>query len=426
MSTADFDTDLMRSVVAAMPDGPLRLLREEAVDRFSEIGFPTVGDEDWKYTNLSEAVELSNAWLASISESGMPHPVGTLSAIDAVRQDIDADWIVLCDGRVHELAPTIEGVEISRIDDSNTPADLGNDPMTLFNAALLQDGVHVRINRGCKIDRPIGLLFVDSPSNSVSQTRVSIDVEDNADVKVIEVLLSTDEGPQFTNAVTNIRVAGGACVNHVRIQSRTREHTGVARIPVRLERDAQYHHNSFDFGGATTRTDLVADICGAGADVSMNGLYLASGNQHIDNHTLVTHKVGPARSREEYRGILAGRSQCVFNGKVVVEEGADGTDSGQSNHNLLLSDLAEIDTKPELEIYADDVKCAHGATVGQLDETALFYLRSRGIDPDAARQMITRAFAAETLGTLCVEACRDYLETLLDARLQELVGTGDD
>ena len=194
------------------------------------------------------------------------------------------------------------------------------------------------------------------------------------------------------------------------------------RLQVHLGKDAGIHHNSFDFGGALSRNDVVTNIAGTGADVALNGLYLSSGEQHIDNHTCIIHGVGPSTSNEEYRGILSGRSQCVFNGKVIVAEGADGTDSSQSNHNLLLSDRAEIDTKPELEIYADDVKCAHGATVGQLDKASLFYLRSRGLDEDQARQILTRAFAAGTLSSLSIPACHDLVAENLDNTLASLVG----
>lgn len=426
MSSAELDTELMLSVVAAMPDDPLSALRQQAVDRFARIGFPTVGDEDWKYTNLSDAAMLSNEWLASAGSKDATPSRDLAPDAGSVADGIDAHWIVIRDGLVDGSLPDIEGVELSRLAEDALPASPGEEPMTLFNSALLRDGICITVRSGHVVDKPIGILYVDDPGNTINQSRVVLDIQPNAAVQLAEVMLSAGEGRQFTNSVASINIAAGARLEHVRIQSRSPGHTGVARITASLDRDAAFHHNSFDFGGALTRTDLVAGIDGPGADVSMNGLYLASGTQHVDNHTCIAHNVGPAKSREEYRGILAGRSQCVFNGKVIVAVGADGTDSGQSNHNLLLSDRAEIDTKPELEIYADDVKCAHGATVGQLDETALFYLRSRGIDPDSARQMITRAFAAETLGALSVEACREYLEALLDERLRELVGAADD
>jgi Fe-S cluster assembly protein SufD len=163
------------------------------------------------------------------------------------------------------------------------------------------------------------------------------------------------------------------------------------------------------------------EIAGPGAAANLHGLYLATDEQHIDNHVAVTHGVGPATSSQDYRGILSGHSRCIFNGKAVVLAGADGTDANQSNHNLLLSERAEIDTKPELEIYADDVKCSHGATVGQLDESALFYMRSRGLAEEDAKRALTRAFASGKLGALAIDECHDYISDAIDRRLNELI-----
>jgi Fe-S cluster assembly protein SufD len=186
--------------------------------------------------------------------------------------------------------------------------------------------------------------------------------------------------------------------------------------------DSRLRHAAFDLGGALVRNDISIDIVHPGASVELYGLYLASGRQHIDNHTRVDHRVGPATSSEEYRGILGDRARCVFNGKAIVHKGADGTDARQANHNLLLSDKAEIDTKPELEIYADDVKCSHGATVGQLDKKALFYLRSRGLDREEAARILTRAFAAVIVARAPVQNARSHIEALIDEQLQVIVG----
>ncbi len=218
-----------------------------------------------------------------------------------------------------------------------------------------------------------------------------------------------------------VTLAEGAALDVVRIQQRQTEHLNVNRVTAQLARDASFDYSNFDFGGALARNDIIADIAGAGASVNLKGLYLAGGRQHIDNHTRVDHRVGPATSAEDYRGILGGRSRCVFNGKAVVHAGADGTDADQSNHNLLLSANAEIDTKPELEIYADDVKCSHGATVGQLDETALFYLRSRGLDEGQATQILTRAFASTIADQVPIAGCREYLAAAMDEKLDTLV-----
>jgi Fe-S cluster assembly protein SufD len=177
---------------------------------------------------------------------------------------------------------------------------------------------------------------------------------------------------------------------------------------------------SYDLGGGLVRNDVDIDLGAKGADLVCNGLYLAGDGQHIDNHIRIDHRVGPASSTQEFRGILNGRCRCVWNGKAIVHKGADGTDAKQANHNLLLSDNAEIDAKPELEIYADDVKCSHGTTVGQLDETALFYLRSRGLGKHQAIQVLTRAFAADLVGRAPVNAAKAVIAALVDARLAEL------
>jgi len=179
--------------------------------------------------------------------------------------------------------------------------------------------------------------------------------------------------------------------------------------------------SGYDIGGGLIRNDVDIDISNPGAEVEFNGLYLAGDGQHIDNHTRVDHRAGPAKSSQEYRGILNGRCRCVWNGKAIVHQGADGTDATQANHNLLLSEHAEIDAKPELEIYADEVKCSHGTTVGQLDETALFYLRSRGLDKRQAIQILTHAFAADLVGRAPVAAAKARVTSLVERRLGDLI-----
>jgi len=188
-----------------------------------------------------------------------------------------------------------------------------------------------------------------------------------------------------------------------------------------MGRDARLNMASYDLGGGLVRNDVDIDLGEPGADAVFNGLYLAGDGQHIDNHTRVDHRVGPASSSQEYRGILNGRCRCVWNGKAIVHAGADGTDANQANHNLLLSEHAEIDAKPELEIYADDVKCSHGTTVGQLDDTALFYLRTRGLDKRQATQLLTHAFAADLVGRAPVAAAIDIINSLVEARLGDLI-----
>jgi Fe-S cluster assembly protein SufD len=308
-------------------------------------------------------------------------------------------------------------------DDLMQPLSAG-EPMTQFNAALLRSVLHITIRAGEALDKPLGLLMIDDAGTSaaLSQTRVIIETERNSRAEVIEYHASIGANGHFANVVTELELAAGTAVNYVRIQNRDPAHFQTGKLIARLLRDSRLHHSAFDLGGGLIRNDVDVDIAEPGASVELYGLYLASGRQHIDNHTRVDHRVGPTTSTEEYRGILSDRSRAVFNGKAIVHRGADGTDARQANHNLLLSDKAEIDTKPELEIYADDVKCSHGATVGQLDQAALFYLRSRGLDRDEAAQVLTRAFAATIVGKASVQAVRNHAETLIDRRLQILGG----
>jgi Fe-S cluster assembly protein SufD len=215
---------------------------------------------------------------------------------------------------------------------------------------------------------------------------------------------------QFSNTVSQFNLQAGSQVAMTRVQDRQPTHLHTGRVAARVGADASFKITSIDIGGALIRNDIAIDLAEAGAHVTMNGLYLASDNQHIDNHTRVDHRVGPSTSIEEYRGLLNGKARCIFNGKAIVHPGADGSDAQQSNHNLLMSDQAEIDTKPELEIYADEVKCSHGATVGQLDPVSLFYLRSRGLDKDEATRVLISAFATKIIEDSPLPEAHDYLQ----------------
>ena len=430
MSANALDQDLFAAAVKAMPQDGLSPLRNNAATLFVPLGFPTARNEDWKYTNLSGAAEISNAWLREhVTAPGTVKSIPSPGlAESAVLEQIDAHWLLIRNGCVDadslERATDQLGsdIRISNLSDQPGLNDIDvDDPMSAFNAALLQDGLRISVGANVETAKPLGILQVDDPSHQASQVRIVIDVGESSNLRVIECAMSGDSGVQFTNSVTQASLARNAKFNHVRLQLRDDDHVGVNRIRVTLDRDACFGQNTFDFGGSLTRNDIVAIIAGTNAEVRLHGLYLSSANQHIDNHTRVEHRVGPAISHEEYRGVLNGHSRCVFNGQAVVFEGADGTDANQANHNLLLSEHAEIDTKPELEIYADDVKCSHGATVGQLDEASLFYLRSRGLDKDEARSLLTRAFAEEILSELVIEECRAYLGDALDKRLAELV-----
>jgi len=378
---------------------------------------PTPRDEDWKYTDLSRAREISERWLGA----GAAVPVAVLADdIERITSDIDANWFVIANGELTILTKSV-GVAVEKV--KKPPAMEGS--LAELNAALLIDGLRIRVN--AELEKPLGLLIIDHADEaSVSQAFIHVEFASHSAGKIIEYHTSSGSADQYANTIVTIDVGDNASVRHVRIQDRARTHVQTGRTMVNVGRDARFQSSGFDLGGGLIRNDMIIDISNPGADVSFDGLYLAGDGQHIDNHTRVDHRVGPATSRQEYRGILNGKCRCIWNGKAIVHEGADGTDADQANHNLLLSDKAEIDAKPELEIYTDDVKCSHGTTVGQLDETALFYLRSRGLDKQHAAQIMTHAFAAGLVGRAPVEVAREKITALVEARLATLIQSDED
>ncbi len=418
MSADGLSMDALQAAVSALPDDSLAAQRQAALRNLRGTGLPTMRDENWKYTDLQRAVDISNRWLAAGADSHTDRDA-ELSAID-VTGISDANWIVIRNGRIDSAQfDPADGAIFERFSDAPS-AYVPGEPLDDFNAALLVDGLRIRVWKDS--ERPIGILIADACADgaSVAQAGVRIDVASGCHAEFIEYHTSTGDGDQFTNSVVTLDVAASAAVDYVRIQDRGRAHVQTGRLSVSLQKDARLRMTSFDLGGRLVRNDVKIDLPAPGAEAVFDGLYLCSDGQHIDNHTRVDHRVGPAVSSQEYRGILNGRSRGVWNGKAIVHKGADGTDAHQANHNLLLSERAEIDTKPELEIYADDVRCAHGATVGQLDEQALFYLQSRGIGRQQAHSMLTEAFAAGIVERIAVPASREAVSKLVTSRLQQL------
>ena len=374
MSEPAFNHEALLQAVRDLPVDSLTASRRDAANLFVARGFPTVRDEDWKYTDLSNVIEISQQ---SLQVASAPAAIDE----DLLRQtqaNLDAHWIVIANGKVleqHSPGTNIPGVQSGSLQKTDLAID---EPLADLNLALLRDGLKLDICAEFAPDKPLGLLFIDTVENAVASThaRVNISLERNANARIVEAHVSS--GP------------------------------------------AQHYSNSFDLGGRLTRNDLNVAIQGRNATARFNGLYIVADGQHVDNHTKVDHLVGPAISQQEYRGVLSGHCRAVWNGKAIVHKGADGTDATQANHNLLLSDAAEIDAKPELEIYADDVKCAHGTTVGQLDERALFYLRARGISKPDAKRILTRAFAATIVNTSPISEAHEFLGGQVEERLRTI------
>jgi Fe-S cluster assembly protein SufD len=409
------------AAVHELPDDSLAANRRAALARFLDRGFPTTRQEDWKYTDLTTVAEISQKWL----ENGAPAP--TAAAIDErieeIRSAIDVDWVVISNGTIRnpEALSRTDGISVATLSDlAHEPGY--EHPLADLNAALLPDGLHIRVAADTAHDRPIGVMIVDGADTQpgVAQARIRIELEAGSMARFVEYHASIGDADHYANSIVELSLDRGATAHYVRIQARDGAHAQTHRTTVRLDNASTIRYSGFDLGGRLVRNDLDVDIAGRGASARIGGLYIAADGQHIDNHLRVDHRVGPATSEQEYRGILGGRCRCVWNGKAIVHAGADGTDAQQSNHNLLLSDRAEIDAKPELEIYADEVKCSHGTTVGQLDDSALFYLRSRGLDKQDAIRALTRAFGASIVSHAPIAAVAHHLTEIVEQRLSAL------
>ena len=424
MKSAQLSIDALDSAIARLPDRGLTPLRRAALAHLREHGLPTTRDEDWKYTDLTPLVDISNQW--PDLDDDVAQQADTSGIAGRIQQNVDADWLIIANGQVDAdsvAALAQSGVNVELLGAGDDFGDFSA-PLANLNAALLHDGLRISVDANCIVKKPIGILVVDSAitTASISQIRADVLVGANSTLDLIEYHASSGDGDQYANSVLNLKLADNAHANCVRIQDRAQSHNQTGRMTVSLGRDSQFRHCAFDFGGQLIRNDLVVEITEPGASAIFDGLYLAGDEQHIDNHTRVDHRVGPATSQQEYRGVLTGNARCIWNGKAIVHEGADGTDAEQANHNLLLSDKAEIDAKPELEIYTDDVKCSHGTTVGQLEEKSLFYLRTRGIDEISARQILTLAFAQSIVSKVPIQSLHEALTETVTARLASLIG----
>jgi len=419
--------DALRAAVARMPHDRLTPTRRAALEHLDREGTPTIRHEDWKYTDLATVIEISNQWLADGARTVAPPSAD--ATIASITRRFDAHWLIIANGAVDTdsiTAAQMAGIHVTPLSESQSIPQF-EAPLSDLNIALLRDGLHIRIDAGAAPDKAIGVLVIDSAAvaAATSQTRVEIELAANSKASFIEYHRSTGDADHYANSVFNLVVGDNADANYVRLQDRDPGHSQTGRLTASLARDSRFRHCAFDLGGKLIRNDLSIELTGPGAAASLHGLYLAGDEQHIDNHTRIDHRVGLSRSEQEYRGILSDAARCVWNGKAIVHNGADGTDAKQANHNLLLSKTAEVDAKPELEIYADDVKCSHGTTIGQLDEAAMFYLRTRGLDKREARQLMTRAFAQSIVGMTPIESYQEAIREQVADRLNQLT-LGDD
>jgi Fe-S cluster assembly protein SufD len=410
-------------------------IRRQAIERFGELGFPTTHQEEWKYTNVAPLVRIP---FQPAGEQG-----NGLSAEELARSPLaglTSNRLVFVNGVYsHELSSTAglpEGVQLASLAEALAGeasrsgeleqhlaryAAYDRQPFVALNTAFLEQGAFLRIPPGLVLEEPIHLLFVSTGNavSRVSHPRNLIVLDRESQAVVIESYVGLGEAAYFTNAVTEIAVGESAVVEHYKLQKESLQAFHMATVQVHLGRSSVFTNQNISLGGALVRNDLTAVLDGEGAECTLNGLCLGTGRQHVDNHTTLDHARPHCSSHEIYKGILDGRATGVFNGGIIVRQDAQKTNAKQSNRNLLLSQDAVIYTKPQLEIWADDVRCTHGATIGQIDQDALFYLRTRGMDLQAARDLLTYAFASEPLGQMKVEAVRSWVEGELFAQLAE-------
>jgi len=418
--------------------GWLQAQRRAALAHFEEVGFPTQRDEDWKYTSIrpitAKRFHAGDGGARAI----------TPAQIQAMRIDgLNSHRLVFIDGLfagqysdAPDSAQADTGVTVAplarildeapeRIEHAlGAVAPRRRHGFTALNHAGARDGAVVLVEAGARPALPVEMLFISAAKDGLAQPRNLVIAGAGGRVNLIERHLSANAHHTLTNSATEITLGEGAQVDYHLIQAQSSAAHHVCGVWARQARASRLSCRSVTVGGRLVRNDLGAELAGERAHCDLFGLYAAAGAQHVDNHTTITHSAAECSSREVYKGVLDQRARAVFHGRIVVAKGAQKTDATQANNNLLLSRGAEIDTKPQLEIYADDVKCAHGATVGQLDADALFYLRARGVAEQDARRMLTLAFAGDIIDKTAVAELKDALAELLARRLAGGVNNG--
>jgi Fe-S cluster assembly protein SufD len=423
-----------RATIDQRPHGGprwLQDLRDRAAARFTALGFPTVRDEEWRFTNVAPiaAAEFkpTGADAAHATESDL---AGYLYSDAAVRVVVVNGHVVPALSRTTGLPAGVRVGSLALAVTEHTEivqrylgqlAEFGTRAFTALNTALAVDGAYVYIPDRVVVEQPIHLLFVTTSSDAsgpiMSAARTLIVAGEQSQVRVVETYVGPGGATYFTNAVTEVVAGEHSIVDHYKVQQESFDAYHVASMHVHASHGANVSSHSFSLGGKLVRNDASALLDGEGAECTLNGLYLADGDRLVDNHTAIDHAKAHCPSHEIYKGILGGRARAVFNGKIIVRQDAQKTDAKQTNRALLLSDEAAINTKPQLEIFADDVKCTPGAAIGQLDEDAIFYLRARGLTYFEARDMLIHAFAGDILDRVKIEPLRLALEGELYAQL---------
>jgi Fe-S cluster assembly protein SufD len=399
-------------------------MRRAALMEFGTLGFPTTRIEDWHFTSVTPIAE------RTFRNAKEPAALSQTDLAELVTGDSAWPRMVFVNGHYDASLSSLKGfgsdVRISALSEAvkSSPdfveqhfaklVPMNGQAFTAFNTAFAHDGVLIHVKRGAKEALPLHVIHVADAgaTGAMVHPRLLVVIDALGEFGIVESFVSNGASEYLTNSVGEVTLGNGARLHHYKIQREARDAFHVGTLQVSQGRDSAFHSFSYASGAALSRTNIYTKLAGEAAETRLNGLYLVDGSQHADHQTFVEHIAPNCASRELYKGVLDGDAHGVFNGKVFVDPEAQKTDGKQTNHALLLSNTARIDTKPQLEIFADDVKCTHGATVGRLDENALFYMKSRGIGAENARALLTYAFAAEVLETVELDALRDGLERI--------------
>lgn len=402
----------------------LNSMRLKALTQFNHHGLPAKKEEDWKYTSLWELGQQAFTHQAEASSI-------TAEQCEQLALLKDAYRVVIIDG--------VFSAELSKLD--NLPAGVMIRPLSAglelaqphlgkqiklekagfnaLNTLLMQEGVVINVDSNTRVAKSIELLVINTGTTETlaSHLRNVIVLAEMSQATVVEHYVGLNDAVSLTNVVTEVVLDHNAMLNHYKLQQESKNAYHIATLAAKQAASSHWNTNNVSLGGKLARNDVHSQLLGEQSHVTMDGLYLVTGNQHVDNHTRIDHTVPNTTSDELYKGVLDGNSHAVFNGKVIVHKDAQKTDSNQSNRNMLLSRGCEIDSKPEMEIYADDVKCGHGSTVGQLNEDHLFFLRARGLDEVSARSLLTHAFAVEVLERIAADDIRHALSAIINQHL---------
>lgn len=412
---------------SSLPAHPwLERLRKGAIARFEASGFPSTSEEEWRFTNVAPIAKipfrLARPEGAVERRFSMPHAIELVFVNGIFSPQLSRLNKLPRNARIQPLAAALQdnGDVVEPYLARHALVEDKTNPFIALNTGFIRDGAFVHVGRGAMIETPIHLQFLSTASReaSVSHPRVLIVMEDGSSATIVESYQAAggERGAYLSNSVSEIVMGANAHLDHCRLQQESLDGYHLGAVAATLGRGANFVSHSAAIGAAIARTDFDVRLNGEFAEATLNGLVIASGNQLIDNHTLLQHEKPNCPSHELYKHVLDGKATGVFKGKIFVQKDAQKTDSKQTSKSLLLSDEATMHSQPALEIYADDVKCTHGSTIGPVDEDQVFYLRSRGVSAEAARHLLTYAFAADITRRIKVEPVRSLLEDFMAAQ----------